>query len=79
MIVGISARLQEQIASIIAGAGLIWAAKVGTASRLGILALVTTPGVVELLCIGILTWLLAKWRAVRRGKRVEPLDPMPQE
>jgi hypothetical protein len=63
--IDISARLQEQIASIMAGAGLVWAAKVGTASRLGIAALVNTPGVVELLCISILMWLIAKWRAVR--------------
>lgn len=61
---GISVRLQEQVASIIAGSGLVWAAKIGTASRAGLAALVNTPGVVELLCFSILVWLIAKWRSV---------------
>ena len=43
-----TAQLQAQIASTVAGIGLVWAAKVWTSSRLGIRALVNTPGLVEL-------------------------------
>ena len=62
-----NARLQAQLASLVAGAGLIWAAKVGTATRLGIRALVITPGLVELLGVTVLVWLVAKWRAIDRA------------
>ena len=79
MIVRISSRLQEQMASLVAGTGLVWAAKVGTASRLGIRALVNTPGVVELLCVSILIWLVAKWRAVARGSLNTEPNPTPQK
>lgn len=64
----ITAQLQAQIASTMAGTGLVWAAKVWTSSRLGIRALVNTPGVVELLCVGILLWLVAKWRSVTQSR-----------
>ena len=64
----ITAQLQSQIASTVAGTGLVWAAKVWTSSRIGISALVNTPGLVELLNIGILLWLVAKWRSVTRNK-----------
>ena len=81
MILEINARLQEQIASMMAGAGLIWAAKAWTASRSGINALVNTPGVVELLCVSILIWLIAKWRGVsqRSLARAEIRESMVEE
>jgi hypothetical protein len=60
----INPRVQAQVASLVAGGGLIWAAKVGTSSRMGILALVNTPGLVETFCVTILVWLIAKWRSV---------------
>ena len=68
MIEKVSAQLQAQIASAVAGTGLVWAAKVATSSRMGINALVNTPGLVELLCVCILVWLIAKWRSVTRNK-----------
>ncbi len=61
----ISAELQAQIASAVAGGGLVWAAEAATHSRMGIRALVNTPGLVELLCVTILIWLSAKWRSAR--------------
>ena len=64
----LSPRVQAQLASLIAGAGLVWAAKVGTSSRMGIRALVNTPGLVEMFCVTILVWLIAKWRAVESNK-----------
>ena len=68
MLEKITAELQAQIASTVAGTGLVWAAKVWTSSRLGMRALVNTPGLVELLCVGILLWLVAKWRSVTQSR-----------
>lgn len=67
----ISTRLQEQIASLMAGSGLVWATKIATASRIGMRALVNTPGVVELLCVSILIWLIAKYRALPRPAKAQ--------
>lgn len=55
------------MASLVAGLGLVWAAKVGT-GRLGIMALINTPGLVELFCFSILVWLVAKLRTAVRQK-----------
>jgi hypothetical protein len=68
MIDKMTAELQAQIASFVAGTVLVWAAKVATSSRMGMLALINTPGLVELLCVCILFWLIAKWRAAIRSK-----------
>ena len=55
------------MASLVAGLGLVWAARVGT-GRLGILALINTPGLIELFCCSILIWLVAKLRTAMRNK-----------
>jgi hypothetical protein len=68
MLEKISAELQAQIASFVSGTGLVWAAKVATSSRMGMRALINTPGLVELLCVCILFWLIAKWRTAIRSK-----------
>jgi hypothetical protein len=68
MIERLSAELQARVASAIAGIGLVWAAKAATATRMGIQALVNTPGLVELLDISILLWLIAKWRVAARKR-----------
>jgi hypothetical protein len=68
----ITSQLQAQIASALAGVGLVWATEVATRSRIGMRALVNTPGVVELLGVSVLVWLIAKWRSVA-AKRV-PVD-----
>ncbi len=59
----ITAQWQANIASAVAGGGLVWAAQVLSTRRM-ILALVATPGLVELQCLCILVWLIAKWRSV---------------
>ena len=65
------ARLQAQLASLIAGGGIVWAAEVGTSTRMGMRALVNTPGLVELLCVTILVWLVAKLRSATGKKHSE--------
>ncbi len=62
----ITAQLQANIASAVAGGGLVWAAQVLSTRRM-ILALIATPGLVELLCFSILVWLVAKWRSVAQN------------
>ena len=62
-----NAQAQARMASLVAGLGLVWAAKAGT-GRLGIRALVNTPGLVELFCFSILVWLVAKLRTAIRQK-----------
>ncbi len=56
-------RLEERIASIVAGSGLIWSAHVVT-SRPGALShlAVWPAGPLELCAVGILIWMHAKWR-----------------
>ena len=62
-----NAQTQARMASLVAGLGLVWAAKVGT-GRLGIVALVNTPGLIELICFSILVWLVAKLRTAARHR-----------
>jgi len=75
MLEKISAELQAQIASAVAGTGLVWAAKVTTSSRMGLLALINTPGLVEMQCVCILFWLIAKWRAAIRSRVPAQVGP----
>ena len=59
---------EEQIASLIAAAGVIWAARVITTSMLPAYATVLTVGPMETCDIGILVWLHAKWRRIDRRR-----------
>ena len=60
---------EEQIASLIAAAGVIWAARVIAASMLPAYATVLTVGPMETCDIGILIWLHAKWKRIDRRRR----------
>lgn len=59
-------RLQVQLGCIISGLGIVWCAQVWTTRPLGVRALVSAPGDVELCALGVLVWLTAKWRDVHR-------------
>ncbi len=63
-------RLQVQIGCVISGIGIVWCAQVWATRPLGVKALVNTPGDVELCAFGVLVWLIAKWREVRRHHAV---------
>jgi hypothetical protein len=62
-----SAHLEAQLGSLIAGGGIVWIALVA-APQLGPAAGISFPsGPIELSAVGILLWLHAKWRgSVRR-------------
>jgi hypothetical protein len=64
----ISVRSQEQIGSVVSGAGIIWATQVWTSSRWGMLGLLLTRGPIEVCTLGILIWVTAKWRAIRQRR-----------
>ncbi|HEU5452418.1 MAG TPA: hypothetical protein VFU76_10550 [Terriglobales bacterium] len=58
-----STRAEARIGSIVAGLGLIWAAKVNTYNFTALPpAVLFPPGPLETSAIGILIWLHAKWR-----------------
>jgi len=57
---------EEQIASLIAAAGVIWAVRVTATSMLPAFATELTVGPIETCAIGILIWLHAKWRGSMR-------------
>lgn len=69
-------RLQAQIGSIISGLGIVWCAQVWTTRPLGVRALVSAPGDVELCALGVLVWLIAKWRDVHRQHQSAPQFPV---
>ena len=62
-----SAHLEAQLGSLIAGGGIVWIALVA-APQLGSAAGISFPsGPLEVSGVGILAWLHAKWRgSVRR-------------
>ena len=54
---------EERLGSLIAAAGVIWTARVGTQDPVSIWQFtVLPPGPLEVCAIGILVWLHAKWR-----------------
>ncbi|MBZ5567900.1 MAG: hypothetical protein LAN64_08630 [Acidobacteriia bacterium] len=53
---------EEQIASLIAAAGVIWGVKVVTSGPLPATAIVLPLGPLGTCGVGILIWLHAKWR-----------------
>ena len=62
-----SAHLEAQLGSLIAGAGIVWIAAIA-APQIGSASGITFPtGPMEVGAVGILIWLHAKWRgSVRR-------------
>ena len=58
---------EERIASLIAAAGVIWAARAVAGSMLPAYAVELTVGPIETCSIGILIWLHAKWRRLCRA------------
>ena len=58
-----SIRTEEQLGSLIAAAGTIWAIYVATVDYSSLWQLkILPPGPIELCALGILAWLHAKWR-----------------
>jgi hypothetical protein len=57
---------EEQIASLIAAAGVIWAVRAAVNSAIPAYAVQITVGPMETCAIGILIWLHAKYRRHRR-------------
>ena len=55
-------RLEEYLGSLIAGGAAVWAAWAATINGVDPVALINDPRPVELLGVGILVWLHAKWR-----------------
>lgn len=55
---------EEQVASVIAAAGVIWSADFLTSTPIPARAMVFPEGPLEFCAIGILLWLHAKWRRV---------------
>jgi hypothetical protein len=56
-------RVEERLGSLIAGAGLIWAAREAAKDLGANLQFTQLPtGPLEICAIGILVWLHAKWR-----------------
>ncbi|MBZ5627290.1 MAG: hypothetical protein LAO06_00310 [Acidobacteriia bacterium] len=53
---------EEQIASLIAAAGVIWGVKDLTSKPLPAIAMILPLGPLEICGVGILLWLHAKWR-----------------
>jgi hypothetical protein len=64
---GTGIRRAEQLGSLVAGAGVIWTAYAFTHHTPEILRFdIFPPGPLEVLGVGVLIWLLAKWfRAVK--------------
>jgi hypothetical protein len=59
----LSIRAEEQIASLIAAAGTIWAVYIATFDYADLWRFqIMPPGPVEVCALGILAWLHAKWR-----------------
>lgn len=56
--------MEEQFASIVAAAGVVWSVDFLTATRIPAHAMVFPEGPLEVCAIGILIWLHAKWRRV---------------
>jgi hypothetical protein len=54
--------LEEQFASVVAAAGVIWSVNFLTATPIPARAIVFPEGPLEVCAIGILIWLHAKWR-----------------
>lgn len=55
--------LEGRIGSIVAGLGLVWAAKVNTYNFTGLPpSVIFPPGPLETCAVGILIWIHAKWR-----------------
>ena len=59
--------MEEQIASLIAAAGVIWTVKAAATSVIPLYAVQITIGPMETCAIGILVWLHAKYRRHRRS------------
>lgn len=54
---------QERFGSLIAAAGMIWGAYAATIDYAGVFSFeLVRPGPLELIALGILVWLHAKWR-----------------
>jgi hypothetical protein len=58
---------EEQIASLIAAVGLIWAVRAAAISAIPVYAVQITIGPMESCAIGILIWLHAKYRRHRQS------------
>ncbi|MGZ4818575.1 MAG: hypothetical protein ACXVZR_02535 [Terriglobales bacterium] len=56
---------EEQFASLIAGAGIVWSVNFVTSSPVPARAMVFPAGPLEICALGILVWLHAKWRRTR--------------
>lgn len=65
-----SIRLEERIASLVAAAGIVWAAQVATSHFTTINNVFLPQGPLEICGVGILTWLHAKYRRSISMKRV---------
>jgi hypothetical protein len=69
-----SVRKQEVMACLIVGVGLIWAAQVWASDYYWrIRALEFAAGPTDVCALGILMWLIAKWRRVRKNRATAPL------
>jgi hypothetical protein len=59
----LSIRAEERFGSLLAAAGMIWAAYVASVDYASLLQLrIMPPGPIEVCGLGILAWLHAKWR-----------------
>ena len=63
-----SVRIEEFLGSLISGGAAIWAAWIATANGVNPAALITDPRPMELLGVGLLVWLHAKWRRWQLAK-----------
>src|SRR5262245_46720871 len=66
--VPVGIRIEVFLGSMIAGGAAIWAAWIGTANGLNAAVLITDPRPMELLGVGVLVWLHAKWRRWQLAK-----------
>ena len=57
-----SAHLEAQLGSLIAGGGIVWIAAIAAPQFGSASGITFTPGPVEVCGVGILIWLHAKWR-----------------
>ncbi len=55
-------RFEQNLGSLGAGAGVIWAVQIATSNLPNLDALLETPGPLEACAVGALIWLHAKWR-----------------
>lgn len=59
----LSIRGEERFGSLLAAAGMIWAAYVASVDYTSLLTLrIMPPGPIEVCALGIIAWLHAKWR-----------------